>query len=50
MSQSSRRTHSEDRPAKRKRSDFKRYTPDRFREADQMELGRVIRELDAKGS
>ena len=30
-------------------SDFKRYTPDQFREADQVELARVFRELDAKG-
>lgn len=30
-------------------SDFKRYTPDQFREADQVELVRVFRELDAKG-
>lgn len=30
-------------------SDFKRYTPDQFREADQVELARVCRELDAKG-
>jgi DNA adenine methylase len=29
-------------------SDFKRYTPDQFREADQVELARVFRELDAK--
>jgi len=30
-------------------SDFKRYTPDQFRDADQVELARVFRELDAKG-
>ena len=30
-------------------SDFKRYTPDQFREADQVELARVFRELDSKG-
>ena len=30
-------------------SDFKRYTADQFREADQVELARVFRELDAKG-
>ena len=30
-------------------SDFKRYTPDQFREADQVELARVFRELDTKG-
>ena len=30
-------------------SDFKRYTLDQFREADQVELARVFRELDAKG-
>ncbi len=30
-------------------SDFKRYTPDQFREADQIELARVFRELDVKG-
>ena len=30
-------------------SDFKRYTPDQFREADQVELARVFRALDAKG-
>jgi DNA adenine methylase len=30
-------------------SDFKRYTPDQFHEADQVELARVFRELDAKG-
>ncbi len=30
-------------------SDFKRYTPDQFREADQGELARVFRSLDAKG-
>ena len=30
-------------------SDFKRYTSDQFREADQVELARVFRELDAKG-
>ena len=30
-------------------SDFKRYTPDQFREADQVDLARVFRELDAKG-
>src|SRR5581483_4274683 len=30
-------------------SDFKRYTPDQFREADQIDLARVFRDLDAKG-
>ena len=30
-------------------SDFKRYTLDQFREADQVELARVFRELDARG-
>jgi len=30
-------------------SDFKRYTLEQFREADQVELARVFRELDAKG-
>jgi DNA adenine methylase len=30
-------------------SDFKRYTADQFREADQVELARVFHELDAKG-
>ena len=30
-------------------SDFKRYTPDQFREADQVELARIFRELDARG-
>ncbi|HAL91608.1 MAG TPA: hypothetical protein DCM68_01110, partial [Verrucomicrobia bacterium] len=30
-------------------SDFKRYTADQFREADQVELSQVFRELDAKG-
>ena len=30
-------------------SGFKRYTSDQFREADQVELARVFRELDAKG-
>jgi DNA adenine methylase len=30
-------------------SDFKRYTPDQFREADQVELARVFHDLDAKG-
>ena len=30
-------------------SDFKRYTPDQFRDADQVELARVFRDLDAKG-
>ena len=30
-------------------SDFKRYTPDQFREADQVELARVCRDLDARG-
>ena len=30
-------------------SDFKRYTPDQFRDADQVKLARVFRELDAKG-
>jgi DNA adenine methylase len=30
-------------------SDFKRYTPDQFRDADQVELARVFRELDGKG-
>lgn len=30
-------------------SDFKRYTPDQFREADQVELARVFRELATKG-
>lgn len=30
-------------------SDFKRYTPDQFREADQVELARAFRELDARG-
>lgn len=30
-------------------SDFKRYTPAQFREADQVELARVFRELDDKG-
>jgi DNA adenine methylase len=30
-------------------SDFKRYTSDQFRDADQVELARVFRELDAKG-
>jgi DNA adenine methylase len=30
-------------------SDFKRYTPDQFCEADQVELARVFRELDARG-
>jgi DNA adenine methylase len=30
-------------------SDFKRYKPDQFRDADQVELARVFRELDAKG-
>jgi len=30
-------------------SDFKRYTPDQFRDADQVELARLVRELDAKG-
>ena len=30
-------------------SDFKRYTPDQFRDADQVELARVFRELDSKG-
>jgi DNA adenine methylase len=30
-------------------SDFKRYTPDQFRDADQVELARVFRGLDAKG-
>jgi DNA adenine methylase len=30
-------------------SDFKRYTTDQFREADQVELARVFRELDDKG-
>jgi len=30
-------------------SDFKRYTPDQFREADQVELAHVFRALDAKG-
>ncbi len=30
-------------------SDFKRYTSDQFREADQVELARIFRELDAKG-
>jgi DNA adenine methylase len=29
-------------------ADFKRYTPDQFHEADQVELARVFRELDAK--
>jgi DNA adenine methylase len=30
-------------------SDFKRYTRDQFRDADQVELAGVVRELDAKG-
>ena len=30
-------------------SDFKRYTPDQFREADQVELAQLFRALDAKG-
>lgn len=30
-------------------SDFKRYTPDQFREADQLELARIFRALDSKG-
>lgn len=30
-------------------SDFKRYTPDQFRDAEQEELARIVRELDAKG-
>lgn len=30
-------------------SDFKRYTPDQFRDPDQVELARVFRELDAQG-
>jgi DNA adenine methylase len=30
-------------------SDFKRYTADQFREADQIELAQAFRELDAKG-
>ncbi len=30
-------------------SDFKRYTPDQFRDADQAELARVFRELDGRG-
>jgi DNA adenine methylase len=30
-------------------SDFKRYTPDQFREEDQVDLARIFRDLDAKG-